>query len=209
MQIFRHTVSAVIAVAALTIAAQARADTVSFFLTTQETGPALTSLTADEVTVVWVNSTTATVTFTPPSGTTNVLPPVEINVDGKFEATSTDGLAPASPCFGNGATGGTACATGGGGASTFGTMSLITGSSAHPSVTIDLTAVNGNSWADAALVLSPDSKGFEAIVENGTTGDQAGGALSATPLPAALPLFAGGLGMVGFLARRKKRKAVA
>jgi len=30
---------------------------------------------------------------------------------------------------------------------------------------------------------------------------------SATPLPAALPLFAGGLGMVGFLARRKKRKA--
>lgn len=28
-----------------------------------------------------------------------------------------------------------------------------------------------------------------------------------TPLPAALPLFAGGLGMVGFLSRRKKRKA--
>jgi hypothetical protein len=33
--------------------------------------------------------------------------------------------------------------------------------------------------------------------------------VSATPLPAALPLFAGGLGMVGFLARRKKRKAPA
>jgi hypothetical protein len=31
--------------------------------------------------------------------------------------------------------------------------------------------------------------------------------VSATPLPAALPLFAGGLGMVGFLARRKKRKS--
>jgi hypothetical protein len=31
--------------------------------------------------------------------------------------------------------------------------------------------------------------------------------VSATPLPAALPLFAGGLGMVGLLARRKKRKA--
>jgi hypothetical protein len=29
--------------------------------------------------------------------------------------------------------------------------------------------------------------------------------LSQTPLPAALPLFAGGLGMFGFLARRKKR----
>jgi hypothetical protein len=32
---------------------------------------------------------------------------------------------------------------------------------------------------------------------------------SATPLPAALPLFAGGLGMVGFLARRRKRNALA
>jgi hypothetical protein len=32
---------------------------------------------------------------------------------------------------------------------------------------------------------------------------------AATPLPAALPLFAGGLGMVGFLARRRKRKALA
>ena len=31
-------------------------------------------------------------------------------------------------------------------------------------------------------------------------------AVSATPLPATLPLFAGGLGMVGFLTRRKKQK---
>ena len=31
------------------------------------------------------------------------------------------------------------------------------------------------------------------------------GQISETPLPAALPLFAGGLGMVGFLARRKKQ----
>ena len=30
---------------------------------------------------------------------------------------------------------------------------------------------------------------------------------AATPLPAALPLFAGGLGMIGLLARRRKRKA--
>jgi PKD repeat protein len=33
--------------------------------------------------------------------------------------------------------------------------------------------------------------------------------VSPTPLPAALPLFAGGLGMVGFIARRKKRNALA
>ena len=32
------------------------------------------------------------------------------------------------------------------------------------------------------------------------------GFVSPTPLPAALPLFAGGLGMVGLLARRRKRK---
>ena len=33
--------------------------------------------------------------------------------------------------------------------------------------------------------------------------------LSATPLPATLPLFAGGLGMMGLIARRRKRKAAA
>jgi hypothetical protein len=33
------------------------------------------------------------------------------------------------------------------------------------------------------------------------------GDLSATPLPATLPLFAGGLGVMGFLGRRMKRKA--
>ena len=34
------------------------------------------------------------------------------------------------------------------------------------------------------------------------------GVNNATPLPAALPMFAGGLGVVGLLARRRKRKAV-
>ena len=33
--------------------------------------------------------------------------------------------------------------------------------------------------------------------------------VSATPIPAALPLFAGGLGLMGFLARRRKRHAAA
>ena len=36
-----------------------------------------------------------------------------------------------------------------------------------------------------------------------------GPAVSETPLPAALPLFAGGLGVMGLLARRRKRKAAA
>lgn len=38
-------------------------------------------------------------------------------------------------------------------------------------------------------------------------GNGAAAALLATPIPAALPLFAGGLGMVGWLSGRKKRKA--
>jgi hypothetical protein len=46
--------------------------------------------------------------------------------------------------------------------------------------------------------------------EIGATGFGVGTfALTATPLPAALPLFAGGLGMVGLLSRRKKRQAAA
>jgi hypothetical protein len=36
-----------------------------------------------------------------------------------------------------------------------------------------------------------------------------GGTLSQTPLPAALPLFAGGLGTLGVLGWRRKRKAAA
>jgi hypothetical protein len=36
-----------------------------------------------------------------------------------------------------------------------------------------------------------------------------GGFASATPLPAALPLFAGGLGVMGLFARRRKRKNAA
>jgi hypothetical protein len=35
------------------------------------------------------------------------------------------------------------------------------------------------------------------------------GSLTATPLPAAFPLFAGGLGVMGLLGRRKKQKAAA
>ena len=44
------------------------------------------------------------------------------------------------------------------------------------------------------------SNGLDNITLNATT---------VTPLPAALPLFAGGLGMVGFLSQRKKRRAQA
>jgi hypothetical protein len=96
---FVHYLTAMTAVAtALGIGSQARADT-SFFLTTEEGGTIISDPTkAVKVTVSLTDSTHAVVTFTPPSGNTNVLPPVEINVSGFFQASSTEGLAPASPC---------------------------------------------------------------------------------------------------------------
>jgi len=39
--------------------------------------------------------------------------------------------------------------------------------------------------------------------------DEASLAVATTPLPAALPLFAGGLGLIGLLARRRKQKLAA
>ena len=51
------------------------------------------------------------------------------------------------------------------------------------------------------------------ITLTGATGEKYIGldnvALNQTPLPAALPIFAGGLGMIGLIAGRKKRKAAA
>jgi hypothetical protein len=40
-----------------------------------------------------------------------------------------------------------------------------------------------------------------------SVGTSGGVTVGATPIPAALPLFAGGLGLMGFVARRRKRKA--
>jgi hypothetical protein len=214
MKIVRNlTVMAAVA-ASLTIAAQARADTINFFLTTPETGTAPTQANAVEVTVsTWTSSafttlatgssTFATVVFTNPDTAVNMAP-VEINISGAFQASSTEGLAGGnSPCGGNGGPTPT-CAGGGDGAGTFGTMSIETGSSNHSTITIDLLAEGTNSWLDAAAVLTKDSKGFEALVNDASNNAQDGGFYSATPLPATLPLFAGGLGFVGFLTKRRK-----
>jgi hypothetical protein len=53
------------------------------------------------------------------------------------------------------------------------------------------------------LFLAPD--GYTVLTSDGIGNSPA----SATPLPAALPLFASGLGVMGFLARRRKRKNAA
>jgi hypothetical protein len=54
----------------------------------------------------------------------------------------------------------------------------------------------------------PDSD-FDDIVLRITASDPAGGGPGPTPIPAALPLFATGLGALGLLGWRRKRKAVA
>jgi hypothetical protein len=85
------------------------------------------------------------------------------------------------------------------------TFSLLDSATYNPAF---LTSFGGSiASADAA---------FEAGLLGGTTyynihtsvvpGGEIRGFLAATPVPAALPLFAGGLALMGFIARRRKRK---
>jgi hypothetical protein len=128
--------------AALTIAAQARADLIDFWLTQQECSAACspTIPVANAVEVgVNLNMTTqvATITFTAPSGVTFEAP-LELNINGDYSATSSLGI------------------TTQGSEDTYGVTSLETGSSSSiTSATITLTAEGGNTWASAANVLTP------------------------------------------------------
>jgi hypothetical protein len=210
----RGSLIAMAAVAlALTIDAQARADTV-FQLTTPEGGPigSLSTSAAVTVDVALLSSTIATVTFTNCTAAgcgTSIGTPAEINVSGAFLASTAlpGGFAGGQmTCGGNGFTGANPCG-GGDGASFFGTMNVETSGVGEQSFVINLTAEGGNTWASSAAVLTPDSKGFEALVNKGSNGVQDGG--FSTPLPAALPLFATGLGGLGLLGWRRKRKAQA
>lgn len=53
------------------------------------------------------------------------------------------------------------------------------------------------------------NEGFSEIYGIGLLGTLTADSVSATPLPAALPLFAGGLGAIGLVGWRRKRKAAA
>ena len=65
-----------------------------------------------------------------------------------------------------------------------------------------------NYWSLGDLSVTENSDGTFSYDPNGRDGNQYSGTLvSATPLPAAFSMFAGGLGLVGMMARRKKRKA--
>jgi len=71
----------------------------------------------------------------------------------------------------------------------------------HDQVTLTL----GGESFDSVVLSSVGSNAFEfANLQAMNLGTRV--ALQPTPLPAALPLFVGGLGIVGFLARSRKRK---
>ena len=217
MKTVRNLTAMAAVAATLTIAAQARADTLTFFLNTPECTGTCSTLPAsisDSLAIMVVinrtDSTHATVTFTPPAGTTGVGAPVAINVSGAYTAFGTDPLAPTNPC------GSSAPMCAPGGTNHLGVFTTETGAGTPSSIVITLTALNGNTWLTAASVLTPTTgaaaiygHGFEAFAQDGLgplgTG-QFGGFYSPVPLPAALPLFATGLGALGLLGLRRKRK---
>jgi hypothetical protein len=61
--------------------------------------------------------------------------------------------------------------------------------------------------------INSGSEGFSFIIFSGTRLVNGGSLeitdIAATPLPAALPMFMGGVGLIGLLARRRKRKALS
>ena len=73
-----------------------------------------------------------------------------------------------------------------------------------------LACYTGNTCKDTSASLvtftaTGTTIGFVELTDNGTAAFEFG-TVSATPLPAALPLFATGLGLVGFLGQRRKRR---
>ena len=198
-------------------AGSARADQISFFLTTNETPPggSIPQANAVEVFVTTnfaggalcplgsAGSHCVLVEFEPPSG--NVHQPVEINVNGAFDASTPDsgGFAGGFSLCGPGTL--HTCVGGGEGAASFGTMNLETAGTSVADVFIYLTAVSGNSWAGPANVLAPDSKGFEALVSNGSDGPQEAGAYTSSSVPEPTSvLLLGSVALLGGHVLRRK-----
>jgi hypothetical protein len=172
MKIVRNLTAMAAVAGALTIAAQARADIITFYLNQREctgtcgagTAPALlTNAQSVTVTVNELTSTSATVTFTPPSGTSSITTPMYINVN--------DGGVVGNVTATSNVPGITTRSDPGQAEDHFGNMNTwAAGGFSESTITFTLTAMNTFSWTDAANVLMPTvgygaaySHGFEAV----------------------------------------------
>lgn len=210
MKIVRNLTALAAVAASLTFAAQARAAPLDFWLTQGEctgscgagTAPApISDASAVEVQINLLSSTSATVEFIAPSG--DIDTPAYINVN--------DGGVVGNVSATVSIAGGVTRSDPGQAEDHFGDMNTWTGAVKAPTVTFTLTALNGFDWTSAASVLMATTgygaaygQGFDAV-----TAAQYAGFISATPLPATLPLFASGFGALGLLGWRRKRKAQA
>jgi hypothetical protein len=90
-----------------------------------------------------------------------------------------------------------------------------TASGQMPTFAITLPAVG--QWEQETVYINPSdianasasgqTIGIEFFEGNATNNEEANFDVTPTPLPASLPLFGGGLGFVGYLAKRRKRSA--
>jgi hypothetical protein len=193
----------------LAVGSSAFASTISFYLNTDETpGQPPANTIEVQVNVTSPDAATVTVTNLDPSNDLYNIHNFFLNVSGSSAIGScvsgqgcTDGAITSTP---SGQSFYYVSNQGGGyGSMTYNVVDTTAG--AATSVTVDLTATNGNSWANAADVLKPDGSGWEASVELYTqSGYQAAGNDTA-PEPPDMLLMSAGLLALGLLPAFKRK----
>ncbi len=213
---------AVLAVLLTAAAPPASADSITISITNPNT--ALAGLTSPfaTVTINCSSTTSCTVTFTADSANGYQLmdsSAADLNVNGSFAVSSYS----TTTLAGSGFTSNTATFGGAGQVDGFGNFNLTTNlndgsASAVNTISFTITATNGNSWADAAAVLTPNSGGSTAAVHvvncilapcsgSVATGYAADG--SQVPEPGSLTLFGSGLLSLAALLRRRMNRSRA